>query len=134
MIKAGELREKIQIMDSQRVANNSGGGTFTDLPLLDTFARVREIESDLSLVASQDNIRQLVEFMIRFRTDLEIVNGQTILWRGFKYKVHSLKVDALRTEIKIVAFQVMDSSKRTSQDAPIPDNDTFDTTFDATFK
>lgn len=134
MIKAGELREKITIGRKTRTPNSSGGAAYAPAVLYETFARVRELKSDPSEVASKDNIKQLVEFMIRHRTDVHIENGDDLTWRGFDYKVHSIKVDPMRTKITILAFQVMNTSRRSSQDPVPPQNDTFDFTFDNTFK
>lgn len=112
MIGSGLLREKITFQEPVRVSNGSGGFTTTYNDVLDTFAKVEEVRSNSDLIASQENIKQLVKFTIRFRPVINIENGFRAVWRGFNFIVNNIKVDHLRTTIEITAFSEMETSIR----------------------
>lgn len=112
MIKAGKLREKIIILEPSRVQNDSGKITTTYAVALETFADVRELKSSAELIEQQENIIQLLEFTMRYRPDVPVVNGYRLTWRGFNFTVNNMRVDPLRTWIKITAQSEIETSDR----------------------
>lgn len=116
MIHAGELREIIKIQRPERVSNGSGGFETVYVDIIPkTYAKVTEVQASADLIASQENINTLVEFMIRYRPE-NIKIADVIEWRGHIFKVaQSMKVDPLRTTITITAFNTIEESNRTRE-------------------
>ena len=112
MIRAGELREKIQIQRPVRVANDSGGFDTVYETILNTFAMVVEDRSNPNLVASQENIYNYVHFKIRYRPEIFLKIADKIDWRGNNFIVNNIKVDYLRTQIDIYVNSDIESSQR----------------------
>jgi len=113
MISAGELKDKIVIERPENVSNGSGGFETVYTPILNTFARVREKQPSTDLIASQQNIYNVVEFLMRYRPQTFIKIGDRVTWRGFTFTVaNSMIVDALRTSITILATAEMETSER----------------------
>lgn len=114
MIQAGKLREKINLASPTNVKNSSGGHAPTPASYLDSYAEVVEMKSDPELIASQENVAQLVKFRIRYRTDVVIKNGDYLTWRGQVFIVNNIKVDPLRTSIEMIVKSVMDTTERST--------------------
>lgn len=112
MIASGLLREKITFQEALRISNGSGGFETTYIDVISTFAKVEEVRSNPDLIASQENVKQLVKFIIRYRPVINIENGFRAVWRGFNFSVNNIKVDHLRTTIEILAFSEMETSIR----------------------
>jgi SPP1 family predicted phage head-tail adaptor len=128
-LKAGKLREVLVIETPERTKTDSGGAITTYVPKYTVRAAVNEIRSDPTLIASQEDIVQVVSFLIRYRPSIFIVNGDRLLWREKVFTVNNLKVDALRTSIELLCTSEINTSQRSE---PIY-YDTFDFTFDETF-
>lgn len=112
-MKAGELRELITVQKPTRVQNPSGGYSteYTDI-LKGTYAKVTEVSASSEIIASQEDITSLVEFVIRYRPT-EIKIGYRILWRDFIFTVaKQMKVDFLRTAITITAKSEIETTLR----------------------
>lgn len=112
MIRAGELREKLNFSRSVRVPNGSGGFTTTYTSFLNTFAAVVEERSSPQLIANQENTVNQVHFKIRYRPDFPVKNADRMTCRGFIYTVNNIKVDPLRTQIDIYCNSEMETSER----------------------
>jgi len=113
MLRAGELREKIQVSEPLRIPK--GGGAYdTTYPTvkLNTFASVTEQRSNPELVADQENIINYVHFKIRYRPDVFLNIADRLTWRGFHYIINNIKVDPVRTQIDIYVNSEMETSSR----------------------
>lgn len=119
MIPSGTLREIIKIQHPERVLIPDTGGDY-DTEYVDllpkTYAKVIEISPSNEIIASQQNLKELVEFIIRYRQDVNIQIGDRIVWREFNFTVaSSMKVDPLRTRITITAVSEIEESNRTNE-------------------
>lgn len=114
MIQAGRLKDKVQFLRSIQTPNGSGGGTFAPGEYLDTFAEVIELKSNPDQIAEGIKVNQLVKITIRYRPDLQIVNGDMVNWRGFSLIVNNFVVDPRRTQIEIIAHIDAGNTKRSS--------------------
>lgn len=113
MVRAGELREKIQV--SAPLRTPIGGGSHdTTYPTvkLNTFAAVVEARSNPEMIANQENIVNYVHFKIRYRPEVFLNIGDRLTWRGFYFIVNNIKVDYLRTQIDIYVNSEMETSSR----------------------
>lgn len=112
ILKAGDLREKILFKRPVRVPNGSGGYTTTYIDILSTFASVTEISSDPALIASQENIKQVIKILIRYRPIAAIKIADLVRWRGIEFVVNNMKVDIMRTYIEFQLTSIMETSQR----------------------
>jgi len=112
ILKAGDLREKITFKRPIRVSNGSGGFTTTYTDILNTFASVTEMSSDPALIAQQENIKQVIKILIRYRSDIAVKIADIILWRGFEFVVSNMKADIMRTYIEFQLTATMETSIR----------------------
>lgn len=113
MIAAGKLDQHITFQEAVRTPNGSGGFDTTYATVLETFASVRELRSDPTLIAQQEDIKQVVEVIIRYRPDIPIVNGNRAVWRGFNFTVNNMRVDPRRTSITMLLTSEIETSSRT---------------------
>lgn len=116
VLHSGKLREQIAIKKPERTPNGSGGFTTEYVDVIPmTYAKVTEITPSADVIASQQDLKTLVEFKMRYRpTDIKI--GYRIIWREFIFTVaSSMKVDPLRTTITITAVSEMETSNRTHE-------------------
>lgn len=113
VLKAGDLREKITFKRATgRVSNGSGGYITTYTDILNTFASVTEISSDSALIAQQENIKQVIKVLIRYRADIAVKIADIIFWRGFEFVVSNMKADVMRTYIEFQLTATMETSIR----------------------
>lgn len=115
-LHAGELRELITIKRPERIQNNTGGFVTEYQTLIErTYSSVKEVTASADVIASQENIKTLVQMKMRYRPTI-IKIGDLIEWRGFNFIVaSSMKVDPLRTTITITAVSEMETTKRSSE-------------------
>ena len=132
MINAGRLKDKIQIFRNTSTQNLSGGFDFVPVLYLSTFAEVLEVASNPDLIASQEDIKQLVKVTIRYRPDHSLSNGDVLEWRHHSLILNNFVVDPFRTKIEMFCTLILNTSGRNGVFPPI--TGTFDTTFDNTFK
>jgi len=109
---AGILREKILFKRATRVSDGAGGFTTTYTTILNTFANVTEVSSDPSLIASQENIKQVIKILIRYRTDVPIKIADVAVWRNNEFVVNNIKVDPFRTYIEFQLTSTIETSER----------------------
>lgn len=112
VLNAGKLRESVTIKKPERTLNQSGGYTTEYVQVMKTFASVREIQPSADVIASQENVISLTEFIIRYRPDHNLKNGYRIEWRGFNFTLNRFKVDPARTAIIITANSEIEETKR----------------------
>src|SRR5699024_7085189 len=112
VLEAGELREWITIQKPQRTPNGSGGYETVYVDVLTTYAKAEEKSADANIIASQENIDNLVEFTLRYRSDVYIKNGYRLVWRNNNFKVNRFKVDRLRTTITITVKSEIETTER----------------------
>jgi head-tail adaptor len=122
MIKAGELREKIDF-ERKTVTKLDNGDLASEWnPLLSTFAKVTEKSGGYSYETGTVNGRSRIEVMIRYRPEIFIKIGDRVKWRYFTWIVeNSPVVDPLRTKITFMATMALDTSQRSE----VPPNDVF---------
>ncbi|AGO48015.1 phage head-tail joining protein [Cellulophaga phage phi12:1] len=128
-ISAGSLKDRVSFFRMQPTQNDSGGSDFDQVEYLKTYAQVEELSSSPELLASQENVKQVVRVRIRYRKETNFINGDLMTWRGFKFVLNNFKVDPFRTYIEMNLFAIFDNSHRLS-DTVLK---TFGFTFDATF-
>ena len=131
MINAGRLKDKVKIYRPTAAKNDSGGDVYVNDPYLNTYAEVTEISSDPAEIAKQENVKQVVKVLIRFRPNLSLSNGDLMEWRGSEFILNNFKVDARRTSIEMYCTFIDNTSKRSSESQTLVS--TFDSTFDSTF-
>ena len=68
---------------------------------METLAGVKLAEADLDNIASQDNLYQVLQFTLRYRSTPKILSGDRIKWRDRALKIHSFRPNLLRTAIVI---------------------------------
>lgn len=112
MISAGRLKDKIVFQKPVRTKASDGEVTTTYTQVLNTSAEAKEIRSNPELIASQENIKQLVRFTIRYRPLIPIQEGFRAVWRGFNFTVNNIWVDPKRTKIEITVHSEMETSSR----------------------
>lgn len=132
MLHAGELKEKIQLVRSTKIPNESGGATFSDIVYLNTFAKIKEISSNPELIGQGEIVQNSILATIRYRTDVEIINGDKMIWREFSFTLNNFKVDPWRTQIEMSLSFESGTANRSKKEIVIPE--TFDATFDSTFQ
>ena len=101
MIPRGALREYLEIERKSTVVQPDGSETVTWNPILTTHAAMKMSSGGLDVIASQDNISQVFQFTIRYRTDVVIQIDDRLLWRGRNMKLTKIDFDVLRTHITL---------------------------------
>lgn len=112
MIRAGRLREQIEILSPVRIPNDSGGSTTEYVPKLTTRAEQLELTSTPEVITSQEDIINTVRFRFRYRANIDVVNGDKMIWRQREFIINNAKVDPNRTVIEILCVLEMDNSNR----------------------
>lgn len=102
-IAAGQLRELLEIERKSTVVQPDGSEVVTWVPILNTYARMTMSSGGIDVIAAQDNISQVFQFQIRYRTDVVIRIDDRLNWRGRNFKIHKIDFDVLRTWITITA-------------------------------
>lgn len=112
VLNAGRLRELVLIKKPERISNQSGGYSTEYVEVMRTFASVREVQPSADIIASQENVISLTEFIIRYRPDHNLEIGYRIEWRDFNFTLNRFKVDPARTVIIITANSEIEETKR----------------------
>lgn len=86
-MRAGSLNERVVFLAPTKVSDEAGGAVTTWEPILDTFARVRELSVSNDLIAQQNNVTGVLEFTIRYRQDVILKTGHKIDWRGRRFEL-----------------------------------------------
>ena len=110
MLPSGALREYLEIERKSTVVQPDGSETVTWNPILTTHAAMKMSSAGLDVIAAQDNISQVFQFTIRYRTDVVIQIDDRLKWRGRNFKISKLDFDILRTWIMITCRADNESS------------------------
>lgn len=102
MVNAGSLREKVTIRREAVTDLPDGSQSVTWTDILTTFCRVEQKNASIDVIASQDNIGQVMVFQMRYRTDIPFIIGDRLEWRERNFKIHSFSWDILRTVLTII--------------------------------
>lgn len=104
MISANRLNERIKVLRATEVELPDGSiGKPNWTTLHSPFCEVEEKDASIDVIASQDNIGQVAIFTMRYNPEVFYQIGDRIEWRGRNFKIHSFKVDSLRTKTVIIA-------------------------------
>lgn len=101
MIPAGRLREKVAVERYEETVLPDGSRVMDWVTVMETLAGVKLNDADLDTIASQDNLYQVVQFTVRYRSAPKILSGDRIKWRGRDLKIHSFRADLLRTALVV---------------------------------
>lgn len=103
MLTSGRLSERLTIRRAQETELEDGSVSKTWTILLTTFCDVEQKNGSIDVIASQDNIEQVMFFTLRYRRDIPFIIGDRIEWRGRDFKIHSFDWDKNRTKLTIIA-------------------------------
>jgi|SRR5690554_4682422 len=112
VLNAGELRELVTIKKPERTQNQSGGYSTKYVDVIETYAKVTEIQPSADVIVSQENTNNLVEIIIRYRPDHNLKIGYKIEWRDFTFTLNRFKVDPARVGITITATSEIEQTER----------------------
>jgi SPP1 family predicted phage head-tail adaptor len=116
MIKSGELTDRIVFERSQSTQSSNGDLVTIFVPILTTFAKVREKSGGYSFETGSINSESRISIIIRYRPDIALVTGDRVEWRGFSWILeNSPVVDAKRTMIIMEATLKIETSDRGGQ-------------------
>lgn len=101
-IAAGQLREYVVIQRPSYTELPDGSTSVSYTDLLQTYCHVEQKNASIDVVASQDNLAQVMVFKMRYRTDPVFVIGDRVVWRERNFKIHSFSWDMLRTVLTII--------------------------------
>lgn len=100
-LNAGQLREFVTIQRATYTELPDGSTSVAFSDLLTTFCSVKQTTARIDVVSSQDNIAQRMIFTMRYRTNIEFVIGDRLVWRNRNFKIHSFEWDILRTKLLV---------------------------------
>jgi len=75
-------------------------------------ARVRTLLSSTDVIVQQQNQTSLIEVTVRYNPTVAILNGDIIVWRGFRFNAMSPIVDEMRRWVTIKAFSEIETTSR----------------------
>lgn len=103
MIASGKLTERIKIERYTETELPDGSLEKTWTTLHEPFCDVVEKDAGIDVIASQDNISQVITFTMRYNPEVHYQIGDRIKWRSRDLKIHSFKVDKMRIRTTIIA-------------------------------
>ena len=103
MRTSGRLNERITIKRFIETELPDGSTSKTWMTLHSPYCDVEEKDASVDLIASQDNIGQVIIFKMRYNPEVFYLIGDRIEWRSRDLKIHSFKVNKSRTETTIIA-------------------------------
>jgi len=98
---AGKYREYVTIKRPVETELPDGSVPTEYVDLLTTYCCLKMRDGSVEVIASQDNITQLITFEMRYRTDYVFVEGDRLIWRERNLKIHGFSWDILRTTLWI---------------------------------
>lgn len=108
-------REKISFIRVTSDQDDTGQLVNTEMTYYTPKAvSVQELRSSLETIAQQGNIVQGVKVKMRYNPENEILNGDFIEWRGFRFTNLTFKVDPYRRFIEIMALSEIETTNRNS--------------------
>jgi SPP1 family predicted phage head-tail adaptor len=100
-VRAGRLRERIQIQAAGDVSNGRGGYVRTWTTIAEPFAEALSQNGREAVIASSLQGFSVVRFTIRFRDGIS--NVHRIIWRGREFNISSAEPDHSRQWLTILA-------------------------------
>ena len=95
------------------VSDGAGGNIVTEVDVWETkYVQVREILPSDEFVASQRNIKMLIEIDCRYNPEKPILAGDKFIYRGFTFMTLLPTVDRVGRTMKIKAYSEMETSAR----------------------
>lgn len=112
-------REKISFIRVTQSQDSDTGDTINveTIYYAPKAVEVTEVRSIVDIIAQQQNITQLIKVRLRYNPTIEILNGDFIEWRTYRFTNLSFKVDPYRRWIEIMAFSEMESTNRNSENS-----------------
>lgn len=98
---AGKYREYVTIQRPTYAELPDGSTPTVYTDLLTTYCCEKMQNPSIDVIASQDNIQQLITFEMRYRTDYVFIEGDRLVWRERNLKIHGFSWDILRTTLWI---------------------------------
>lgn len=94
-------------------SDGAGGNTVTEVTVWEPkYVQVREILPSDEFVASQRNIKMLIEIDCRYNPEKPILAGDKFLYRGFTFMTLLPTVDRVGRTMKIRAYAEVETSER----------------------
>lgn len=100
---AGKLNERITIKRFTETELPDGSLSKTWTTLHTAYCDVEEKSASIDVIASQDNISQVIVFKLRHNPEIAYLIGDRIEWRRRDLKIHSFQVNNTRSETIIIA-------------------------------
>ena len=106
-------RERISFIRVTQTQSDSGQLVNTETTYYSPkAAQVTEMRSSVDVIAQQQNVTQVLKVNLRYNPEVSILNGDFIIWRGYRFTNLSFKVDPFRRYIEVIAFSEMESTNR----------------------
>ncbi len=112
--------EKIRFFRTVLVPDGMGGSIPTEETIWEPQgADVREMRPSTELIATQQNISQVIRIRCRYNPEIAIKIGDKIEWRGFTFNSLLPTVDRRTRMMEIMAVSEIETTDR---EVPQPDN------------
>lgn len=114
------LIERIRFYRTILVPDGMGGSIPTEETIWEPQgAEVREMRPSTELIATQQNISQVIRIRCRYNPEIAIKIGDKIEWRGFTFNSLLPTVDRRTRMMEIMAVSEIETTDR---EVPQPDN------------
>lgn len=105
--------EKGTFVRDQFTSDGAGGNTISEVTIWQpSFVHVREITPSDDLIATQRNIKMLIEISCRYNPEIPILAGDKFLYRGFTFMTLLPTVDRVGRMMKIRAYAEVETTQR----------------------
>ena len=105
--------EKGKFVRDQLTSDGAGGNTITEEIIWEpSFVMVREIVPSNDLIATQRNIKMLIEIECRYNPEIPILVGDKFIYRGFTFMTMLPTVDRVGRMMKIRAYAEVETTAR----------------------
>lgn len=112
--------ERIRFYRTTLVPDGMGGSIPTEETIWEPQgAEVREMRPSVELIATQQNISQVIRIRCRYNPEIAIKIGDKISWRGFIFNSLLPTVDRRTRMMEIMAVSEIETTDR---EVPQPDN------------
>lgn len=108
-----KFMEKIRFFRVQLVSDGMGGNVSTEVTIWQPQGvSVEELKPSEELVATQQNISQLIRIKCRYNPEISIKIGDKIEWRGFIFNTLLPTVDRRTRMMEIMAVSEIETTDR----------------------
>ena len=105
--------EKIRFFRFQLVSDGMGGNISTEVTIWEPQgAEVQEMRPSVELIATQQNISQVIRIRCRYNPEVSIKVGDKIEWRGFTFNSLLPTVDRRTRMMEIMAVSEIETTDR----------------------